>query len=175
MAWYPAIAIPGTYPWQTRCGSSACWFRSCRAQSSSTRSSQSGRNSYSHQEWTLQCMYAYACEGGTLSGMTASTTMLFPRPRIQLIAAGFLSVHMFPEIATSTYIRSGYVSPPARLGSVSAITMSGNSASSTSMAFKQPLLTYANRRSLNQQHLQRVRRFDLSSPCSCPSHLQTCS
>mmetsp|Transcript_63730 Transcript_63730/g.132700 ORF Transcript_63730/g.132700 Transcript_63730/m.132700 type:complete len:273 (-) Transcript_63730:1136-1954(-) len=55
------------------------------------------------------------------SGMIASTTMLLPRPRIQLIAAGFLSVHILPEMATST--------------------RSGNSASSTSMALRHPLET----------------------------------
>lgn len=30
------------------------------------------------------------------AGITASHTILLPLPRIQLIAAGFLSVHIFP-------------------------------------------------------------------------------
>merc|ERR1712232_523584 len=34
-------------------------------------------------------------------GIVASTTTLFPRPSIQFVAAAFLSVHIFPERATS--------------------------------------------------------------------------
>jgi hypothetical protein len=63
----------------------------------------------------------FSTEVTTLSGMMASTTMLLPRPMIQLMAAGFLSVHTLLEMTIST--------------------RTGNSARSTSMAFRQPLDT----------------------------------
>lgn len=57
----------------------------------------------------------------TLSGIIASTTIDLPRPRIQLMADGFLSVHILPLIATRI--------------------ASGNSSSKTSIAFRHPFET----------------------------------
>mmetsp|Transcript_17910 Transcript_17910/g.39715 ORF Transcript_17910/g.39715 Transcript_17910/m.39715 type:complete len:242 (+) Transcript_17910:347-1072(+) len=94
----------------------------------------------------------FSTEVTMLSGMMASTTMLLPRPRIQLIAAGFLSVHMFPEMATST--------------------RSGNSPSSTLMALRQPLLTMF--MPMASPDMQLKRRYTLrpatvaSTPTSLP-------
>mmetsp|Transcript_4498 Transcript_4498/g.17711 ORF Transcript_4498/g.17711 Transcript_4498/m.17711 type:complete len:220 (+) Transcript_4498:914-1573(+) len=75
----------------------------------------------------------------TSAVMVASTTTLFPRPSIQLMAAGFLSQQTFPEMATSS--------------------MSGKCSCSRSMTFRQPLLTMFMPMASPAKHTQRRYTF----------------
>mmetsp|Transcript_7878 Transcript_7878/g.26807 ORF Transcript_7878/g.26807 Transcript_7878/m.26807 type:complete len:225 (+) Transcript_7878:242-916(+) len=71
--------------------------------------------------YTMAETVVLSVERTTEAGMTASATTVLPRPSIQLIAAGFLSVHMLPLMATSS--------------------TSGKSSWRASMALTQPLDT----------------------------------